>query len=121
FVHIKSYFVSVIIIMPEGVEVFWTAQWLNSRLRGQQINQIHVMGGRYRHQAIPGFELFNQSKPWTIDQIQSKGKTMWFKLTGADQSVLYLFNRFGLTGEWKFSKDTHSVIELVINKEHVYF
>lgn len=109
--------------MPEVVEVCLTALWLNDKLNGTQLNKINILGGRYSRHDLKGLAYFNKYKPFKINKIDSKGKFLWFELTGNDNKQYYILNRFGLEGEWGFTKETHSGLEFIIdnNKIKLYF
>ncbi len=112
--------------MPEVVEVAITAFYLDYKLKGKQITNITVLGGRYKRHPLKGLSEFKNSLPFTIDSVSSKGKFMWFSLSN-DKGPSYLLNRFGLEGEWTFQKKTHSNIEFEIKHAtkdktyHLYF
>lgn len=109
--------------MPECVEVFWTAQWLNNKLKGKILTGLNIISGRYSHKSVTGIELFNRLKGYElkIESIQSKGKVMWMDLQTESNDQLYMFNRFGLTGEWSLKKNEHARIELVLGNRSIYF
>lgn len=107
--------------MPEVVEVCLTSLWLNSKLHGTKLKQINVIGGRYSRHPLKGHNYIEKYSPFTIDRIDSKGKFLWFELTGNNGDKYYILNRFGLEGEWEFSKSTHSGLEFVIDDTELYF
>ena len=112
--------------MPEVCEVALTAQYLLTKLKGRYITALKVVGGKYMRLPLPGLDLISQnSLPLEIINIHTKGKFMWFELLGNDQR-LFIFNHFGMTGEWSFKKDSNDRIILdietdpnnVINKKY---
>lgn len=108
--------------MPEVVEVCLTALWLNHELKGKKIKNIEIKGGRYSRHKLKGLDIFKKNKPFTIIKIDSKGKFMWFELENSKKNKYYILNRFGLTGEWGFTKYDHSnVLFKITNHDDLYF
>lgn len=112
--------------MPEVVEVCLTALWLNYELKNKVLDDIKTLSGRYSRHKMKGLELFKKTEQYNIDKIDSKGKFMWFELTSKGNKKLYILNKFGLSGEWGFTKYTHSGVSFIIkdkdgNKEDLYF
>lgn len=103
--------------MPEVVEVGLTALFLNKKLKDKLLNDIKVMGGRYAKTKMTGIDLFSKHKPLKITKVDSKGKFLWFELTDKDQNDFYILNRFGMEGEWGFTKKKHSDILFVIKNK----
>ena len=102
--------------MPEVVEVFYTAQYLNDKLKGSKITGIDILGGRYSRHPMKGLANFKKHLPLKITKVASKGKFLWFELGGTQSkgNDFYILNRFGLEGGWGFNKETHSGVELKI-------
>lgn len=103
--------------MPEVVEVCLTSIFLNSKLKGKKIIDIIVHGGRYKRHGLPGLTSFKHSLPMIIDKVDSKGKFMWFELSyGINRAndSNFILNTFGLEGEWGFTKQKHSNIEIIV-------
>lgn len=107
--------------MPEVVEVCLTALWLNEKLAGKELTKLVVLGGRYSRHTLEGLSLIDSYGPFKINEINSKGKFLWFELTGKNNKTYYILNRFGLEGEWGFTKQEHSGIQLVIGALNLYF
>ena len=104
--------------MPEVVEVCLTALWLNDKIAGKQLTSITIMGGRYARHSLKGLIYVNKSKPFKINKIDSKGKFLWFELTGNDNEKYYILNRFGLEGEWGFTQQEHSGLQFTITDNY---
>ena len=100
--------------MPEVVEVCLTAQWLNEKVSNKELNQINVLGGRYSRHALNGLSYISKNGPFKINNINSKGKFLWFDLSDKHGNHYYILNRFGLGGEWGLSKQKHSAVQLNI-------
>lgn len=109
------------IIIPEIIEIFYVAKWLNHKFKGKNIEEITVVSGRYKKKHIPGIDLFNTTKPFTILEISSKGKVIWFKVKNKNNQVNYIFNRFGLSGEWLLDDSSYTRIKLDIDGIYLYF
>jgi len=107
--------------MPECVEVSLTALWLNSNLKNRSLNDINVLKGRYKKQKIAGLTTFKANAPFKVISIGSKGKVIWIHIKNKQNVSLYIFNRFGLTGEWHMNKDKFSAIELQFDNLSAYF
>jgi len=91
--------------MPEICEVALTAQYLTTKLKNRYITGIHIVAGKYTHQALPGKDLIPKYQPLKVIKIDSKGKFMWMELKNLDNVEIYILNNFGLTGEWSFYDD----------------
>lgn len=97
--------------MPEIAEVTITSQYLLNKLKGRTVTNINVISGRYTHSPLDGMELIEANKPLVIENIESKGKFMWFKLKGQTTGTfVYMLNTFGLSGRWGFEKNNSSRI-----------
>ena len=107
--------------MPEVVEVCLTALWLNEKLSNKKLTKVTILGGRYSRHPLIGLDFINKYQPFTINKIDSKGKLLWFELTDQKNKHYYILNRFGLEGEWSFTKQEHSGLQFTIiddsNKE----
>ncbi|AYV77026.1 MAG: formamidopyrimidine-DNA glycosylase [Barrevirus sp.] len=102
--------------MPEVVEVCLTALWLNHELKNSILTDIKILGGRYSRHALPGLNLFKKANNYKIKRVDSKGKFMWIELLSKDNKPLYILNKFGLSGEWGFTKEDHSGIKFTVKK-----
>lgn len=100
--------------MPEVVEVCLTALWLNEKLAGKSITKLTVLGGRYSRHTLSGLGYINSHKPFVVNKVDSKGKFLWFETLGANNKFYYILNRFGLEGEWGFTKEVHSGLQFTI-------
>lgn len=106
--------------MPELPEVLLSALWLNDTLKGCEITNMKILTGRYSRHPLNGEELFRKYKPFKINEINSKGKFLWFDLTGKNDKSYYILNRFGLEGEWGFTKEKHSGLQFtIIDKDNI--
>lgn len=100
--------------MPEVIEVFLTAQFLNKMLKNKTLVDFMVLGGRYTRHPLKGLQLIKNNLPLTIKKVDSKGKFMWFEVSNEEAREFYILNRFGLEGAWSTEKRKHSNIQLTI-------
>lgn len=107
--------------MPEGPELFITGEWIDNKFKGKPIKNITVVGGRYAKKSIPGINLFTATKPFTILSVSTKGKALWYKVKNKNNQTLYIFNRFGLAGEWLIDESPHTRIKLDIDGSNFHF
>ena len=105
--------------MPELIEVLVTGQFLNLKTKNKIITNINIIGGRYKKHknSLKGYELVKQNLPLKINEINTKGKFLWFELENYNNK-LYLLNTFGMSGRWSFKKENHSNIELVLKSKN---
>lgn len=101
--------------MPEVCEIVITAQYLLTKLKGRYITGAKILSGRYTHQKLVGFDLIDKFSPLKINDINSKGKFMWFELLYEKENInVYLLNTFGMAGSWGFKLDPSNRIEFSI-------
>lgn len=100
--------------MPEVVEVCLTALYLNHKFKNRMLTDIVVHGGRYKRHTLKGLTEFKNNKPFRIVKIDSKGKFMWFELVDLNNRSYFIFNTYGLEGQWGLTKSKHSNIEFKI-------
>ena len=116
--------------MPEGVEVCLTSLFLNNILAGKELKNIKVLSGRYKKTKLKGLDKFNKIKKFNIKKVNSKGKLLWFVLSNNANNKnddinhnFYIFNHFGMTGEWGLTKQNNSRVMLTIediNKNSIF-
>ena len=106
--------------MPEGPEIVITTQYLKSKIYKKKMESVKVLSGRYTHEGLKGLYLTDSKQPsdlLTIDEINSKGKFMWMKMTDSKGKVIYMLNTFGMTGRWTFHKDSSCRVKFVIKSK----
>jgi formamidopyrimidine-DNA glycosylase len=104
--------------MPEAIEVTLTALHLNHKLKGKEITDISILGGRYSRHPLMGLVTMKKLFPLEIKKVKSKGKFMWFELSDKQGGNHYIMNTYGLEGMWTFDKRPHSnVLFKIKNKE----
>jgi DNA-formamidopyrimidine glycosylase len=99
--------------MPEGPEILITSQYLKTKLKKKKIKSIQILGGRYIHQNLKGFDL-TKSTPLIVEMIDSKGKFLWMRLTDKNGKSIYMMNTFGMTGRWSFRENPSSRLKIVV-------
>lgn len=104
--------------MPEVVEVCLTALWLQYELKNKMLSDIQVIGGRYTKHPIKGFTLFKKENKYKVERVDSKGKFMWLELKDKNDNMLYILNKFGMTGKWGFTKENNSAVKFVIHEDN---
>lgn len=110
--------------MPEGIEVYIIAKYLNAHLKNKKLTDITFISGRYVKKPLPNLDLLSTNP--TIKRVRSKGKFMWFELSNntTNTTNTYIFNTFGLTGLWSFTKsknNTDRIIFHINNTQKLYF
>jgi formamidopyrimidine-DNA glycosylase len=103
--------------MPEVCEVVLTAQYLVTKLKGRYLTGLHVVGGKYKRLQLPGKNLIGDHQPLRVQNVDSKGKFMWFELVDPKGVEVYLMNNFGLTGEWSFKKSNSDRVIFVMETD----
>lgn len=91
--------------MPEAVEVFLSAKFIENNVLGKNIIKIKIIGGRYLKSGVPGIDEFKKILPAKVESVDSKGKFLYIKFP-----TLYLASTLGLTGSWGNKKVKHSAI-----------
>jgi formamidopyrimidine-DNA glycosylase len=102
--------------MPEGPEIIITTQYLLSKLKTKNILSFKVLSGRYTHQTLKG-KNYMKNYPVKINDINSKGKFIWFELKDNSNNNIYLMNTLGMTGIWSFYKTNSSRIMFIIKSK----
>jgi formamidopyrimidine-DNA glycosylase len=103
--------------MPEVIEVCLTALWLDKKMSGKILEDIKVLGGRYKAHTMPGLADFEKHKPFKIQKVDSKGKFLWFELKNDKDEHYFVLNRFGLEGQWGLNKEKHSDVEFIVKNK----
>lgn len=99
--------------MPEGPEIIITMQYLKSKIKKKKIKGIEILSGRYTHETLKGYEL-TENKIFIIEDINTKGKFLWFKMTDLAGKTYYMLNTFGLSGRWSFENNNSARVKFII-------
>lgn len=97
--NIRSYSHSKLFMMPEGPEVASLSDDLQLRYgNGWTITNVEFLSGRYSYPGAhpTGTKEFMERLPLNIENIQCKGKFIYFSL---DRNIS-IWNTLGLTGGW---------------------
>ena len=95
--------------MPEGPEVTVIREGLNSLLQGHQIFDLEILTpSRFSKKAPIGYRDFIDSLPTRIENVNSKGKFIYFKFTNG----WVMFNTLGMSGGWYHKQKAHSALKL---------
>lgn len=99
--------------MPEVLEIRKYVDFLNSKLKNNYINDIHILKGRYKtHSPFVMYKELKKNLPLKVMNIKSKGKFIYILL----EKDFIIFNTLGLTGGWIYlTNDKKYKIPLLIN------
>jgi formamidopyrimidine-DNA glycosylase len=103
--------------MPEGPDVASYRDFLLTYLHNNMVIGLKILKGRYTKKPIPGLSDFIKNVPTTVTNINTKGKFMYITFDNG----FYLMLTFGLTGGWDIQKNGSERIELLTNKEPLYY
>jgi formamidopyrimidine-DNA glycosylase len=104
--------------MPEVCEVTLTAQILEHKVKNHAIVKCTILSGRYTKHLPTNWHEFQKNMPYNIKAIRNKGKFLWFSLfhhQDIEVNKMYIWNTFGLTGMWGFTKSKSSHIEFELD------
>ena len=80
--------------MPEGPEVKYLCNLLNTAYKSQTLNSLQILSGRYTKKPPVNLKNFTTSLPAQIHAIQNKGKFLYITLNNG----WYIWFTLGLTG-----------------------
>jgi formamidopyrimidine-DNA glycosylase len=95
--------------MPECPEVCITAQYLLTHIKNKTI--LKLTSKKKLGISVVGY---------TVQNIDSKGKLLWFELTNKDK-MAYIICHFGLTGEWSLNDNNHKVCIEFTDNSKIYY
>lgn len=107
--------------MPEISEVALTAEILNKYLKNKTLISFDFVSGRYTKTDPIGYKEFTKSLPLKIKKIDSRGKFLWFDLVNSKNIHWYVFNTFGLTGQWSLYETKHLRAVLTLKNDLVTY
>jgi formamidopyrimidine-DNA glycosylase len=102
---------------PEVVEVCLTGLFLKDKFLNCKLIEFNIIGGRYTRHKMNNLDNFNDNLPLTINNIDTKGKFLWFELSN-DNTDYYILNTFGLKGEWGLQLKPHTAIHIRLMDLH---
>jgi formamidopyrimidine-DNA glycosylase len=104
--------------MPEGPEVTILSNYLLTILKGNIIENMEILGGKYLKKNFNNADIFNDEK-YMIKKIDTKGKLMWFTLKNLkNNNLIYLTSHLGLVGFWGFKEGKNSRIKFNIKNKN---
>lgn len=90
--------------MPESAEVRLTVDYLNSCLENKIVTDWVFLGGQYEEDYPKGFEEFADSLPLLIEEVNCKGKLIYFTCYN-ETKRFYILHSLRLTGSWQETQD----------------
>jgi DNA-formamidopyrimidine glycosylase len=93
--------------MPEGPEVKLTTEFLNKTLSNQIISKWIFVEGKYKHNNPDGFEEFDKELPVLVEEVNCKGKFIYFKCFN-EHKRFYILHSLRLTGNWRLNETKYS-------------
>lgn len=103
--------------MPEGPETKYLVNWLNKDLKNKKLNNIIILGGRYKRHGNPK-NLDKIIFPLTINKIKCHGKFIYWTFKNSE---FVLFNTLGMSGWYNYEKEKHNNIEFKFDNFSIYF
>lgn len=91
--------------MPESAEVKITTDYLKSKLENKVITDWVFKSGQYEDTLPPGFAEFEDRMPLIVENVQCKGKFIYFTLFNED-GYFYIMHSLRMTGRWQDYEDT---------------
>lgn len=86
-----------------------TCHFLRDHLKGEKLGKLEVISGRYTHQDLNGRELMTD-RLYLVEDVQFKGKFLWFTLNDGGGGRVYMLNTLGMSGAWGFLPDRNARI-----------
>jgi DNA-formamidopyrimidine glycosylase len=93
--------------MPESAEVKLTTEFLRQSLCENIINNWEFTSGQYSNKNPEGFEHFVNSLPLIVEDVNCKGKFIYFTCFN-DKGKFYILHSMRLTGSWRNQPDPYS-------------
>jgi DNA-formamidopyrimidine glycosylase len=93
--------------MPEGPECRLTVEFLNRVLQNKKITDWVFSGGRYTDDYPEGYDEFDAALPLTVDEVNCKGKFIYFTLSDKDRNKYYILHSLMMTGRWQKTHDDY--------------
>lgn len=104
--------------MPEGTEIYFMKQYLNSHFLNELLTDINVLGKLKKN---PNF---NDIKfPCNLQSINQNGKLLWFEIKSEiDEKLWKIFFTFGLKGGFGLNQNSnHNKIEFKFQNRSFFF
>lgn len=106
--------------MPEGPEVKRIVEKLNKSFAGKTMTSLEVIDSNYkRTQMRDEVDEFIASMPHNIDQIQCKGKFIYWTLDGGRW---HIWQTLGMSGSWRYRNSSRGVrLSITAGDETIYY
>lgn len=104
--------------MPESAEVKIMTEFLKTKLINKIIIDVCFLKGQYKDEQPNGFEELEQNLPVIVENVECKGKFIFFTLFN-ENKYIYIMHNLGMSGRWQDQEDTYCrwFIELDNNKK----
>lgn len=109
--------------MPECPEIAVLTHFL-SKTKKAVITELDILSDKYKKsKEIKEYIKKINDNNYTITEIDSKGKIMWFKLKDKNtKDILYITSQFGLTGWWSYeANNNNDRIIIKTDKKDLYY
>lgn len=93
--------------MPEIPEVKLTVDFLNKALQGKNITEWIFSGGRYTEDYPEGYDEFDIALPLTVEEVNCKGKFIYFTLSDCEGGKYFIMHSLMMTGRWQKIHDDY--------------
>ena len=96
--------------LPEGPELTTSRDHLRDLLIDKRLHSVNIVGGRFKKKPPENIEKFldeARQKFLIIDEIEVKGKFMWWTI-----GPWRMWCTYGMSGQWTQKKDSHAGITL---------
>jgi formamidopyrimidine-DNA glycosylase len=93
--------------MPESGEVRLTVDFLNNVFQGKIITNWIFTGGKYTDNYPEGYLEFDAALPLCVDEVNCKGKFIYFRLSDAFGKKYFILHSLMMTGRWQIDYDDY--------------
>lgn len=107
--------------MQESAEVRLTTDYLKSKLENRIIVDWSFLRDRYEKKNPIGFDEFTDNLPLIVENVQCKGKFIYFTLFN-ERGYFYILHSIQTNGRWQEYKDIHCIWNIELhNGESLWF
>jgi len=92
--------------MPEAAECLLTTEYLNSKLYNRIVTNWVFLSGQYDNKNPTGFDEFEENLPCIVENVQCKGKFIYFTLFN-ENGYFYILHSLRMTGRWQEYEDKY--------------
>lgn len=90
--------------MPESAEIKLTTDYLKIKLENKIINNLVFLSGKYKDKTPKGFKEFKNNLPLIVENVQCKGKFIYFTLFN-ENGYIYIMHNIRMSGRWQEYED----------------